>query len=56
MGRNANIKNHWKQREQQETFSKLKNALSSESALGYYGPKDRTQVIADASSVGWGAV
>ncbi|XP_055307067.1 uncharacterized protein K02A2.6-like [Sitodiplosis mosellana] len=42
--------------EQQEAFEILKQCISEESTLGYYNVNDRTQVIADASPVGLGAV
>lgn len=42
--------------EQQEAFDKLKQGLMNHSTLGYYNVNDRTQVIADASPVGLGAV
>lgn len=41
---------------QQEAFEYLKQNLTNEIALGYYNVKSRTQVIADASPVGLGAV
>lgn len=46
---------HWG-REQQHAFNELKEKLSNESILGYYDPIDKTQWIADASSVGLGSV
>lgn len=45
----------WKQ-EQQIAFDKLKQSLSSNLALGFYDIKDRTQLYADASPYGLGAV
>lgn len=42
--------------EQQSAFDKIKQNLSSEQALGYYNVHDRTQLYADASPVGLGAV
>lgn len=42
--------------DQERAFIKLKENLSSELAVGYYDIKDRTQVYADASPVGLGAV
>lgn len=42
--------------EQREAFRLLKNGLLNHSTLGYYDVNDRTQVIADASPVGLGAV
>lgn len=44
------------QTEQQNAFDKIKENLSSEQALGYYNVHDRTQLYADASPVGLGAV
>lgn len=44
------------QAEQQSAFDKIKERLSSEQALGYYNVHDRTQLYADASPVGLGAV
>lgn len=41
---------------QQVSFEKLKEHLTSELVLGYYCVTDRTQVYADASPVGLGAV
>lgn len=41
---------------QKNSFRELKQILSNELTLGYYDAKDRTQVIADASPVGLGAV
>ncbi|CAK1578062.1 unnamed protein product [Parnassius mnemosyne] len=37
-------------------FDELKNCLSKIPTLGYYDPNDRTQVTADESPVGLGAV
>lgn len=42
--------------EQQQSFESLKTGLVNHSTLGYYDVHDRTQVIADASPVGLGAV
>lgn len=44
------------QPEQQLAFDKIKESLSSEQALGYYNVNDQTQLYADASPVGLGAV
>lgn len=49
------VKFEWKQ-EQQQAFDALKSHMSKENTLGYYNVKDRTQIIADASPVGLGAV
>lgn len=51
----ADITPHWKT-EQSQAFKQLKEALTNIPTLGYYDPHDRTQVIADASPVGLGAV
>lgn len=45
----------WK-KEQQMAFDKLKDHLTDDTTLGYYNVNDRTQIIADASPVGLGAV
>ena len=42
--------------EQQDVFQALKVNLMSAQTLGRYNPKARTDVIADASPVGFGAV
>lgn len=42
--------------EQREAFKILKEALTSDSVLGFYSAQDDIQVIADASPVGLGAV
>lgn len=42
--------------EQQNAFQQLKDQLSSPTTLGYYKLSDRTQLYADASPVGLGAV
>lgn len=55
LSKTAKIEDHWGQ-EQTVTFKKLKTVLSNIKTLGYYDPKDRTQVFADASPVGLGAV
>lgn len=44
------------QMEQQNAFDQIKRSLSEEKALGYYSIHDRTQLYADASPVGLGAV
>ncbi|XP_013167322.1 PREDICTED: uncharacterized protein K02A2.6-like [Papilio xuthus] len=55
LGHKANIEKYWK-KNQNEAFKKLKEILSKIETLGYYDVNDRTQVIADASPVGLGAV
>lgn len=45
----------WK-KEQQHAFELLKSCMSKGTTLGFYNVNDRTQVIADASPVGLGAV
>lgn len=45
----------WGQK-QQHAFDLLKSSLMNHSTLGYYDVNDRTQVVADASPVGLGAV
>lgn len=42
--------------EQTAAFEGLKSTMVKPAILGYYSPEDRTQVIADASPVGLGAV
>lgn len=42
--------------EQQEAFIKLKESMANSITLGFYDVDDRTQLIADASPVGLGAV
>lgn len=49
------VKFEWKQ-EQQNAFDTLKAHMSKENTLGYYNVRDRTQIVADASPVGLGAV
>ena len=51
----ANIKEIWTDNHN-KAFKNLKEMLSKIVKLGYYDVKDRTQVIADASPVGLGAV
>lgn len=55
LGKNSNIEEFWKD-EQRKAFIKLKTLLSNNTVLGYFDPKDRTQVVADASPAGLGAV
>ncbi|XP_072936215.1 uncharacterized protein [Epargyreus clarus] len=54
-GKKANIEDLWED-EQYRAFENLKQALSNMPTLGYYDVNDETQVIADASPVGLGAV
>lgn len=53
--KNADITSLWKN-EQRCAFERLKTCLSDIPTLGYYDPDDRTQIMADASPVGLGAV
>lgn len=53
--KNTDITNYWKQ-EQIKSFLELKKSLGSIRTLGYFDLSDQTQVIADASPFGLGAV
>ena len=53
--KHTSIKKYW-EKEQTKSFRKLKEVLSKTRTLGYYDPEHKTQVIADASPVGLGAV
>ena len=55
IAKKASIEDLWKE-EQDQAFHQLKQALSTVKTLGYYDADDETQVIADASPVGIGAV
>lgn len=55
LGKSANIQKIWTSK-QDEAFEALKESISNIKTLGYYNPSDKTQVIADASPVGLGAV
>lgn len=55
INKNSKITAYWLN-EQSVAFNKLKQSLTKIPTLGYYDPKDRTQIIADASPVGLGAV
>ncbi|XP_049877892.1 uncharacterized protein K02A2.6-like [Pectinophora gossypiella] len=54
-GDNFDITNGWGEN-QRQSFNALKSALTNVTTLGYYNVKDRTIVVADASSVGLGSV
>lgn len=53
--KNTDITKYWKQ-EQNKSFLELKKSLGSIKTLGYFDICDQTQVIADASPFGLGAV
>lgn len=42
--------------EQSEAYSELKKCLTANTTLGYYNTRDHTQLVADASPIGLGAV
>ena len=55
LAKHTKIEKHWS-KDQDTAFKELKNSLAKITTLGYYDPKDRTQVYADASPVGLGTV
>lgn len=55
LGKGADISSHWIQKHS-DAFNALKRTMSQIPTLGYYDPDDKTQVFADASPVGLGAV
>lgn len=55
LNKSTNIRKYWTT-EQNAVFQSLKEELSRIKMLGYYNPEAKTQVIADASPVGLGAV
>ncbi|XP_053617728.1 uncharacterized protein K02A2.6-like [Plodia interpunctella] len=55
LGKTSDISPYWLSA-QDKAFKDLRAALSHIKSLGYYDVRDRTQVIADASPVGLGAV
>ncbi|XP_030747091.1 uncharacterized protein K02A2.6-like [Sitophilus oryzae] len=55
LSKHASIQKYWS-KEQECSFNKLKECLANIRTLGYYNPNEKTQVMADASPVGLGAV
>lgn len=55
LSKSADIRKYWTSA-QDKAFETIKNRLSNIPTLGYYNPADKTQVIADASPNGLGAV
>lgn len=55
LNKSTNIQKYWSSM-QDKAFESLKQQLADIKTLGYYNPADKTQIIADASPVGLGAV
>ncbi|XP_061713508.1 uncharacterized protein K02A2.6-like [Cydia pomonella] len=55
LSKTTDLRKYWTS-SQEQAFDTLKASLSNIQTLGYYNPADRTQIVADASPVGLGAL